>query len=305
MNGTEEVLVGAPRLSIKGTGQPPKRRSQRAVETRWAFAFVAPYAAVFAAFVVYPVAYAVWMAGRPSLFVELISDRLYLPTLFNTLLFVGIGVNLTMFLALLLSGFFLRPRWWIRALLVPFLLPWLIAAVQACISFHWMLIDQRGLLDGLLSALFDIDGPLWLNNRGLAIGANIIAFTWKWLPFWTVIFIAGRMTIPRDIYNAAAVDGALGVRRFVHVTFPLLANLYLICTLLTTLWALGDFTTVYLVSGGAPSLSSEVLATLGFHYAFDMAKPALGVAAVMTSLPVLIPIVLILMRRLQLREVQL
>jgi len=305
MSSTQGVLVGAPRASSKGAGQPPKRRSLRAVEGKWALAFAAPYAAVFLAFVVYPVAYAIWLAGRPSLFVELFSDPLYLQAAVNTLLFVGVGVNVTMFAALLLSGFFLRPRRWIRLLLVPYLLPWLIATVQACVSFHWMLIDQRGLLDGLLGALFGIDGPLWFNYRWLAVGANIVAFIWKSMPFWTVIFIAGRMTILREIYDAAAVDGAIGVRRFIHVTFPLLANLYLICTLLATLWALGDFTTAYLVSGGAPALSSNVLATIGFHYAFDTAKPALGVAAVMTSLPVLIPIVIILMRRLQIKEVQL
>jgi multiple sugar transport system permease protein len=125
------------------------------------------------------------------------------------------------------------------------------------------------------------------------------------MPFWTVIFLAGRLTIPRDIYDAAEVDGATGIRRFVHVTFPLLANIYLICTLLSTLWTLGDFTTVYLVSGGGPMHSTEVLATLGFHYAFDAAKPALGVAAVMSALPVLIPIVILLMRRFQTSEVQL
>ena len=120
-----------------------------------------------------------------------------------------------------------------------------------------------------------------------------------------MIFLAARMTIPRDIYDAAEVDGATGVRRFVHVTFPLLANLYLICTLLSALWTLGDFTTVYLVSGGGPAGSTEVLATLGFHYAFDLGNPALGVAAVMSALPVLIPIVIVLMRRLQTSEVQL
>ncbi len=109
----------------------------------------------------------------------------------------------------------------------------------------------------------------------------------------------------RDIYEAAEIDGATGFRRFVHVTFPLLANLYLICTLLSTLRTLGDFTTVYLVSGGGPALSSEVLATLGFRYAFDIGNPALGVAAVMSALPVLIPIMIVLMRRLQTSEVQL
>ena len=305
MSGAGEVPITMPRSLLNGTGRPPERQSLRTIETKWALAFVAPYAAVFLAFVVHPIVYAVWLAGRPSLYAELVSDEFYLPTVVNTLFFVGIGVNVTMFAALLLSGFFLRPRRWVKFLLVPYLLPWLIASVQACISFHWMLIDQRGLLDGLLATLFGIDGPIWFNYRWLAVGANIVAFIWKWMPFWTVIFIAGRLTIPRDVYDAAAVDGAIGVCRFVHVTFPLLANLYLICTLLMTLWALGDFTTVYLVSSGAPALSSDVLATLGFHYAFDTAKPALGVAAVMTSLPVLIPIVIVLTRRLQIREVQL
>ena len=281
------------------------RRRLHGAELRWAIAFVAPYAAVLLAFVVYPFGYALWMAGRPALYAELIADPLYLTTLVNTALFVAFGVNLKMFLALVLSGFFLRRRWWIRAILVAFMLPWLIATAQACVSFHWMLIDQSGLLDGLLSALFGIDGPLWFNHRALALGWDIAAYIWKWMPFWTLIFIAARMTIPRDLYDAAKVDGATGVRRFVHVTFPLLANLYLICTLVSTLWTLGDFTTVYLVSGGAPALSTHVLATLGYHYAFVQTNPALGVAAAMSAMPVLIPIAIVLIRRLQTSEAQL
>ena len=94
-------------------------------------------------------------------------------------------------------------------------------------------------------------------------------------------------------------------RRFAHVVFPLLGNLYLVCTLLSTLWTIGDFTTVFLVSEGAPAYSTDVLATLGFHYAFDAAQPALGVAAVMSALPVLIPLAIILMRAVRTREVQL
>jgi multiple sugar transport system permease protein len=305
MSGTQRVLVAAAPASVKGSGQPPGRGHLRGSDFKWAIAFVVPYAAVFFAFVLYPLGYALWMASEPSLYVDLIADPLYLRTVVNTLLFVGLGVNLKMFLALLLSGFFLRPRWWIKALLAIYVLPWVLAAAQACVSFHWMLIDQRGLVDGLLSALFGIDGPIWFSNRWLAQGSNIVAYTWKWMPFWTVIFLAGRMMIPRDIYDAAEVDGATGVRRFVHVTFPILANLYLICTMLSTLWTVGDFTTVYLVSGGAPALSSQVLATLGFHYAFDAAKPALGVAAVMSAVPVLIPIAIVLMRKLQTSEVQL
>jgi multiple sugar transport system permease protein len=305
MSGAEQVLVAGLRVSVKGPGRPRGQRHLYRSDFTWAIAFVAPYAVVFVAFVVCPVGYALWMAGNPSLYADLIADPLYLPTVVNTLLFVGLGVNVKMFLALLLSGFFMRRRWWIKALLVIYILPWLIATVQAFVSFHWMLIGEQGLVDSVLSALLGIDGPLWFNDRWLALGSNIVSYIWKWMPFWTVIFLVGRMAIPRDIYDAAEIDGATNVRRFVHVVWPLLANLYLVCTLLSTLWTIGDFATVYFVSVGGPGWSTEVLATLGFHYAFDLATPALGVAAMMSALPVLIPIVIALMRKLQTSELQL
>jgi multiple sugar transport system permease protein len=301
--GTQQVLAAGP-VAVNRPRRPPQRRHLHGSDFIWAIAFVVPYAAVFCAFVVYPFGYALGMASNPSLYAELIANRLYLPTIVNTLLFVGVGVNVKMFLALLLSGFFLRPRWWIRVLLAVYIVPWAIAAAQACLSFHWMLIGEQGLVDGVLSVLFGIDGPIWFNDRWLGLGSNIIAYIWKWMPFWTLIFLAARMRIPQDIYDSAEIDGATGSRRFVHVTFPLLANLYLLCTLLSALWTVGDFTTVYLVSGGGPAGSTEVLATLGFRYAFDIGKPALGVAAVMSALPVLIPIVIVLIRRLQTSEVQ-
>ncbi|HWY17146.1 MAG TPA: sugar ABC transporter permease [Solirubrobacteraceae bacterium] len=300
----EQLLAVPSPLPAKGLARAPRGPLRRA-DLKWGLAFIAPYAAVFLAFVLYPFGYALWLASEPALYAELIDDPLYLPTLVNTLVFVGIGVNVKMFLALLLSGFFLRRGWWIRVLLAIYLLPWLIAAAQVGISFHWMLIGELGLIDRLLEVLFGIEGPLWLNDRSLAVAANTAAYVWKWMPFWTVIFLAARMTIPRDIYDAARVDGATGVRSFVHVTLPLMANLYLVCTLLSTLWTLGDFTTVYLVSSGAPAGHSHVLATLGYRYAFDTGRPALGVAAVMSVLPVLIPMAIVLMRRFHVSEVRL
>jgi multiple sugar transport system permease protein len=291
-------------LESKAGEHPPGRRLQRS-EVAWAFAFLAPYLVVFAAFVVYPVGYGLWLAREPALYGELFADQRYVRTVVNTVLFVGLGVNVMMFAAVLLSGFFMRRDWWARALLAVYLLCWALPAVPAFISFHWMLIGEQGLINGLLRELFDVEGPIWFNDSRLALGCNIVAYIWKWMPFWTMVFVAGRMAIPQEIYEAAAIDGAIGARRFLFVVFPLLANIYLVCTLLATLWTVGDFNTVYLVSIGAPARSSEVLATLGFHYAFDAAQPSLGVAAAMTALPLLVPLVLILMRRLQTGEVQL
>jgi len=304
MSSVQQVLAAGPgalnRLR-RSVWRPPGNGSELA----WAIAFVVPYAAVFLAFVVYPIAYGLWMARDPSLYRQLFANPLYAQTVVNTALFVGLGVNVKMFLALLLSGFFMRRRWWIKALLPVYILPWALPSIPAFVSFHWMLIGEEGFVDSVLSAVLGIAGPLWFRDRWLALGSNIVAYIWKWMPFWTLTFYAGRTAIPQEIYEAAAVDGASGYRRFAHVIVPLLGNLYLVCTLLSTLWTIGDFTTVSLVSEGAPSYSTHVLATLGIHYAFEGAQPALGVAAVMSALPVLIPIVILLMRALQTRETQL
>jgi multiple sugar transport system permease protein len=274
-------------------------------DLNWSVAFLVPYAAIFLLFVVYPVGYGLWLGHNPASYRALFSDPIYLRTLVNTLIYLAIGVNLHLFGALMLSGFFMRRNWRVRSLLLVYILPWAVPAIPTFIAIHWMLNGEWGLLNNLLYALFGINGPSWLNTRWLALGAVIVSYIWKWMPFWTVIFLAGRMSIPLELYETAAMDGATGLRRFVHVTFPLLANLYLICTLLSTIWTLGDFNTVYFVTGGGPSLSTHVLATLGIRDAFEIDNPQLGMAAVMSALPLLIPLVVVLMRKLSTNRVQL
>ncbi len=285
--------------------RPGWRHGLQGSDRTWAVAFLVPYIALFLAFVAYPVAYGLWLGSSPGLYADLFADPLYLTTIANTLLFVGIGVNVMMAVAFLLSGYFLSQSRWIKALLVLFMLPWALPAIPAFLAVHWMLVGQFGFLNSLLDKVFGIAGPIWLNSYWLALGANITASIWKWLPFWTLVFMAGRMAIPMDIYEAADTDGASEIQRFAYITVPVLANLYLICTLLSTLWTFGDFTTVYFVSGGAPALSTEVLATRGMHLAFDTGSPRLGVAALMSALPLLIPLAILLMRRVQAKQVQL
>ena len=261
--------------------------------------------AIFLAFVVYPVLFGLWMGSDPALYDLLFSDPRYITTAINTLLFVAVGVNVKMFLAFLLSGFFLSRSWWNRSLLAIYLLPWALPGMVVFTSIHFMLVTQWGLLDSLWRAITGMDGPLFLTDKWIAMAANIVSYIWKWMPFWTLVFLAARMAIPEDIYEAAEIDGATGFRRLIYVTFPLLANVYLISTLLSTVWTLGDFPTVYFVSSGAPARSTEVLATYGFHEAFDFGYPNQGVAAMMSALPLLIPVVILLMRRIRMTGVQL
>jgi multiple sugar transport system permease protein len=290
-----------------GTGiarrPPPARRLGR--DGIWPIAFVLPYVAVFLLFVVYPVAYGIWLGHDPASYRALFDDPIYVHTVINTLLFLGVGVNVKLFLSLLLSGFFMRKEKWVKWLLLIFILPWAVPAIPTFISVNWMLNSQWGLINNLIWVLFKTDGPPWLDNATLAMWANIVAYIWKWTPFWTLIFLAGRMAIPQELYESADVDGASAFERFVHITFPIMANLYVVCTLLSTIWTLGDFNTVHFVSGGGPALQTHVLATLGLRDAFELSNPRVGMAAVISALPLLIPLVIILMRQLRRGEVQL
>jgi multiple sugar transport system permease protein len=293
-------------LRAVSRSRPRRRLGLQGSEFNWAVAFVIPYAAVFLAFVAYPILYGLWLGRDPALYAELMSEPIYQRTVVNTVLYLAIGVNLKMFGALLLSGFFMRRGWWVKGLLLIYVLPWAVPSLPSFMSIHWMLNGQWGLFNNVLWNVFGIDGPGWLEtSRWLALGAVIASHIWKWMPFWTVILLAGRMAIPQELYEAAEMDGATGLKRFTHVTFPLLANLYLICTLLSTLFTLGDFNSVYFVSGGGPALSTHVLATLGIRDAFEIARPELGVAVVMSALPLMIPLVILLMRKLHTTEVQL
>jgi multiple sugar transport system permease protein len=274
-------------------------------EYYWALAFVVPYVAVFILFVAYPIAYGLWMGHSPALYADLFSDPVYVTTVVNTLLYLAIGVNLKMFLALLLSGVFMMRGWPIKALLIVFVLPWAVPALPTFISIHWMLDGQWGLLNNVLWKVFGINGPFWLDSHWLALGSIIASYIWKFMPFWTVIFIAGRMAIPTELYEAAEVDGASGLRRFLHITFPLLATLYLVNTLLSTIFTVGDFATPFFITNGGPALQTYTLANLGIRDAFDMSNPELGVACVMSALPLMIPLVIFLMRKLRTMQVEL
>src|SRR6202047_3824265 len=121
-----------------GRARRPRRHFRlQGSGTAWAIPFVVPYTSVFVAFVAYPVVFGLWMGSRPTLYTLLFSRPRYIDTVVNTLLCVGIGVNVKMFLAFLLSGFFMQRRWWVRALLVVFLLPWAPPALSVFVSLHY------------------------------------------------------------------------------------------------------------------------------------------------------------------------
>jgi multiple sugar transport system permease protein len=275
---------------------PPKRRGWS--QTRiWGTIFLVPYVLVFLFFVVYPVCYGFWLARDPQTYVQLFEDPIFIRSIFNTLFFLLIGVNLKMIVALLLSGFFLHDRIWIRWLSLIFILPWAVPSIPTILSVRFMLNPEWGIVNQLIFKLTAEDGPNWLNDPTLGLTFSVLVHIWKSLPFWTLILLSGRLAISKDMYEAASVDGASSFQQFRFVTWPSMKTLYVTCTALSMIWTLGDFNSVYLLTGGGPADLTHVLATLGIRY-LRLDQVNLSMAAIVSALPLVLPLVYFMMRRL-------
>jgi multiple sugar transport system permease protein len=285
------------------TIEQPTRREPRRVgfslseKQVWALLFTAPYIVVFLAFVVFPVGYAFWLARDPHLYVELSEDPIFLRTVVNTLVFLIVAINVKMVMALFLSGFFTHKRWWVKVLAVLFVLPWAVPSIPTILSVRFMLNPEWGVVNTLIFKLTGDDGPNWLNDPTLALSLSMVVHIWKSLPFWTLILLAGRLAIPGELYEAASVDGAGAWHRFRFITWPSISTLYVTCTFLSMIFTVGDFNSVYLLTGGGPADLTHVLATLGIRY-LRLDQVGLAMASIVCALPLILPLVFVMMKRL-------
>jgi len=263
----------------------------------WGLILIAPYVLIFLAFVVYPVGYGLWLARSPQSYVDLVDDPIFARAVVNTLIFLIVGINVKMMLALVLSGFFVQQRLWIRWLSVLFILPWAVPSIPTILSIRFMLNPEWGMINQIIFRLTGEDGPNWLNNPSLALMFAILVHIWKSLPFWTLILVAARLSISADLYEAASVDGATGLQKFRHITWPSLQTVYLTSTILSMIWTLGDFNSVYLLTGGGPADLTHVLATLGIRY-LRLDRVDLAMASIVFALPLVLPLVFFMMKRL-------
>jgi multiple sugar transport system permease protein len=285
-------------ITISASDVPNAPLAPRLSTTQvWGILLIAPYLLVFAAFVVYPVCYGFWLARAPSNYVALVNDPIFARAAVNTLIFLLIGINIKMLIALFLSGFFVEQRRWIKWLSVIFILPWAVPSIPTILSVRFMLNPEWGMVNQVIFKLTGDDGPNWLNDPAVALSMAIGVHIWKSLPFWTLILITGRLAISQDLFEAAEVDGANWWQKFRFITWPSMQALYLTCTLLSMLWTLGDFNSVYLLTGGGPADLTHVLSTLGIRYQ-RLDQLNLAMASIVIAMPFVLPLVYFMMKRL-------
>jgi ABC-type sugar transport system permease subunit len=246
--------------------------------------------------------------GRPFIglqnYVDTIKDPLFLDSLEVTLMFVVAAVTLEILLAIGIALMLNRPfrgQWLVRMLA---LLPWAIPSVVNGIMWKWILNPSYGSLNGLLYSLGIIDNYIiWLGDPKLALAMVVVADIWKETPFIMLLFLAALQTIPRDLYEAAKVDGSSPVQSFFYITLPLIRPTLFVAVALRTIWALKSFDLIYTLTAGGPSGGTTVVGYYTYLKSFVSLQLGRG-AAVAYIMTIAVLILVILYQRALYREVR-
>jgi trehalose/maltose transport system permease protein len=239
--------------------------------------FVLPAGVIIGAVTVYPILYVLWLSLHERLlignvsrfiglenFVLLWNDARFWNALGNTLYFTVVSVALEIILglaiAMLLHRAF-RGKGFMRAIV---LIPWAIPTVVAAKMWEWMYNGDFGVLNYLLGAHIN-----WLGSAAWALNAAIFLDVWKTTPFVALLLMAGLHTIPKELYQAAKVDGASPWVTFVRVTLPLLRPLLLVVLIFRTIDAFRVFDTIYVLTGGGPGNTTETLSIYAYKVLFQ------------------------------------
>ena len=239
-------------------------------------------------------------------FRDIIGSEIFRRTLINTLVFTIsaqiIGLLLGKIGAMLLMQEF-RGRGIARALVV---LPWAVPVSLATVAWLWMFDSLYSVINWTLIALGLVDAanrPQWLGQEDLAMIAVVVVHAWRLFPFGVVIFLAGFTSVPKDVLDAATVDGAGFWRRNYQIILPIIAPIVLIALIFGTVFTFTDLSVVYLLTKGGPINSTQVLGTYAFQVGILSGDVAHGAAICLFLFPFLLVAVILLLRSLRRREI--
>lgn len=223
-------------------------------------------------------------------YINILKSREFLDSLWKSLYFTVPSIIFKFLLglgsALVLNHDF-KGRNIIRSWLF---IPWTIPRFAVAIMFIWIFRTNGG-LDLMLSKIGFLNTPFWLGPK-LVMPTMIFINVWKGFPFFMVGILSALQTIPREIYEAATIDGAGKIQLFRFITFPLIKNATLIVTTLSTIWTITEFDVIFLMTGGGPGVLTQTLPILTYVKAFRKYNLGEAAAIAMLSLPILLALIL-------------
>ena len=264
-----------------------------------AFALVSPVQLMVGGIIFLPAIYVLWLSlhqssfGQAASFVGLanyakvLSDPYFWRALLNTVIVVAIVVHVELLLGLMMALFFASgiP---LRALMLAIVLaPYAVSEVSAVVMWRYLFEPDVGMMSRLLGTL-GLPPIEWSVNPSHGLLMVCLLSIWLHLPFSFIILYAARLSVPDELYEAAAIDGATGWTAFRRITLPLLMPALLIAALFRYIFAFRLFSEVWLMTGGGPARSTEVLAVYlyleAFRYNSFGAAAATGWLLVLASL---------------------
>jgi multiple sugar transport system permease protein len=301
----------AQRDNVTAIDRPARQRVQRSWVpfTAW---MIGPAVLIIVLVVAFPLLYSLflsftsftllkpvpnWVGLRN--YVRLLDDRVFWLAFGNTLLFLFVTVNLEFLIGLLLSQMLARTVRGQSVLRTLLMIPMMFAPVLVGFQFRWFFNDQVGLVNNILKSFGLISAGIpWLVERNTAMFAIATADIWMNTPVIAIILLAGTLSLPRELYEAAEVDGASAWQKFAKITFPLLAPFNTIALTIRSLDVARGFDIVSIMTGGGPAHRTELLWTYVQRTAILDSKFALGSAMSYITIIVTLAFTLYLFRQL-------
>lgn len=203
-------------------------------------------------------------------YVQLLQDRKFWFSFRNNLIITLLSIvgqlGIAFALAVVLQSRWIRFREFHRTVLfLPVVLP------AVVVGFIWNLIYSQhyGILNGLLDSLH-LEGWIrpWLDNPKIVIYSVTVPIIWQWIGLYLIIFLAALQNIPEEIYEAAEIDGATGLRKVFSITLPLMYNTLKVAVMLCISGNMKIFDSIYVMTGGGPGISSTVMAQYAYTTSF-------------------------------------
>jgi multiple sugar transport system permease protein len=248
----------------------------------WGIAFVLPTLLFFAVFKYGPMLWAIElsfnsydMVSAPSFiglenYRSLMADPIFRETLINTFVYIAGSTVLTtiigLALALAINTGIPGARYCMTAMFLTNLMP----IIAVCLVWRFLL-HPYGLVNQLLQP-FGFGRIDWLTSSSTAMPAIIMVTVWRFAPYFMVIFLAALLALPEDYYEAAELDGAGAIRRFIHITLPLLMPTIFFVVVVSALLCARIFLMPYLITGGGPGNATRVLSMLIYETGFSYLK---------------------------------
>ena len=212
-------------------------------------------------------------------YIEIFKDSVFRTSLWNTLIFTVGSLVFQFIIGFLLALFFSRNFKFAKPIRGLLMMPWMIPITITALIFKFIFGTDVGILNYILNSLGLIGQNIdWLTSPGTAMVALIAANVWIGIPFNMILISTGLTTIPSELYESAAIDGANKTQSFFRITLPLLRPTIESVLILGFIYTFKVFDLVYVMTGGGPVNSTQMLSTYSYKLSFDMFKYSKGSA---------------------------